>query len=114
MASPSLVNSWEQPTITPLPEPRRSPRLSNPKSAAAATPASDNKENAARQRKSATPVGGSLLKRGLEARASPTPTKEDELPDEMNIEASDSPAYKKSHHVEVPSSIFRNEGTMNT
>jgi hypothetical protein len=57
MASPSLVNSWEQPTITPLPEPRRSPRLSNPKSAAAATPASDNKENAARQRKSATPVG---------------------------------------------------------
>lgn len=98
MASPSLVNSWEQPTTTPMAEPRRSPRISGGKPAA--SPATDNKENAARQRKLATPVGSSLLKRGLEARPSPSPAPsiadEEELPDEMNIEPSDSPAYKKS------------------
>jgi len=93
-------------TSTPMPEPRRSPRLSTGgKAAPGLTPATAGKENSApRQRASSRSPNrrSSLLKRGLEPRASPAPAAvEDELPEEMQDLPSDSPAHKKSRPSEA-------------
>ena len=100
MAQPrGTPETWEA-EASPLPAVRRSPRLSKQ---AAASPAMDQ-ENAqvqrrrtasARQGRAATATPPSVLKRGLEPRASPTETM-DELPAEMAGLPSDSPAHKKS------------------